>query len=65
MSLLRKTDLEVSSAICKLIPGNKEITVESQTGAGDRSSAKRHLRPILVKTMENWSLVVMLGTTAQ
>lgn len=28
MSLLKKTDLEVSSAICKLIPGNEEISVE-------------------------------------
>lgn len=43
MSLLRKTDLEVSFAICKLIPGNEEIIVESQTGAGDRSWGKRHL----------------------
>ena len=65
MSLLKKTDLEVSSAICKLIPGNEEISVEKSDWSWRQKWGKRCLAwgPILVKTM-TMTMVGMLGMAA-
>lgn len=66
MSLLKKTDLEVSSAICKLIPGNEEISGEKSDWSWRQKWGKRRLAwgPILVKTM-TMTMVGMLGMAAQ
>lgn len=66
MSLLKKTDLEVSSAICKLIPGNEEISVEKSDWSWRQKWGKRRLvwGPILVKTMI-MIMAGMLGMAAQ
>lgn len=66
MSLLKKTDLEVSSAICELIPGNEEISVEKSGWSWRQKSGKWHLvwGPILVKTM-TMIMVGILGMAAQ